>query len=239
MNTMEGDTFEYIVRSTHHESPTTVTLSLTSKEGSAPPHIPGQFINVYFSKSGTPEGKAYSISSAPNGTDFTITVRGIGMFSNRLCALTIGDTLHASLPYGFFYPEHEESDIVLIASGIGVTPFRSIIGHAAKINSSRKIALFHTIRTSEDAFFRNEFKVYKNESSLLSLNYFVTQEKNVLTNAIKRRMSADDILKSIDDLHNPEFLICGSISFTGDMWKALRQKGVSQDALYTEAFFSR
>lgn len=235
---MENNTHEYMVRHTRRESPTTVTLKLSLKKGDIPVHIPGQFINVYFPEFDTPEGKAYSISSVPNGTDFAITVRGIGRFSNRLCALAVGDTVHASFPYGFFYPEHEESDIVLIASGIGITPFRSIIGHAAKINSLRKIVLFHTVRTHEDTFFKNEFEVYRSEDLLLSLNYFVTQEKTMFKDVIARRMTADDILKNSVDLHNPEFLICGSISFTGDMWKTLKQKGVPQDSLYTEAFFS-
>ena len=215
-----------------------MTLFLSLKEEGIPAHIPGQFINVFFPESDTPEGKAYSISSASNGTDFSITVRGIGTFSNRLCALRVGDTLRASLPYGFFYPEREESDLVLIASGIGVTPFRSIIEHSINSHSQRKIALFHTVRTGEDMFFHDEFFFFRKENPRFLTAYFVTQEKDAPKDVIQRRMNADDIITRTTDLHEPEFLICGSISFTGDMWKALKQNGVPQDTMYTEAFFS-
>jgi ferredoxin-NADP reductase len=235
---MENDTREYVVQNTRHESPTTVTLSLSLKEEGIPTHIPGQFINVYFSASDTPEGKAYSISSAPNGKDFSITVRGIGTFSNRLCALRVGDTLSASLPYGFFCPERGESDLVLIASGIGVTPFRSIIEHSIQNRSERKIALLHTVRTYEDMFFRNEFVLFKKENPRLLTAYFVTQEKDVQRDVISRRMTTHDVIVATREMYEPEFLICGSISFTGDMWKALKQSGVQQDSIYTEAFFS-
>jgi len=229
---------EYIVSLTHRESPTTMTISLAPKEGNIPLHIPGQFINVYFPELDTPEGKAYSISSAPNGNNFSITVRGIGAFSNRLCALSVGETLNASLPYGFFSPAREDSDLVLIASGIGVAPFRSIILSVVQSPLRRRIALFHSVRIVGDAFFHDEFETIKNVYPELSLRYFVTREHGTFSYALPRRMNVVDVLSHIDNLDNPEFLICGSISFTGDMWKALKQSGVPQDSIYTEAFFS-
>jgi ferredoxin-NADP reductase len=34
-----------------------------------------------------------------------------------------------------------------------------------------------------------------------------------------------------------EILICGSIQFTRDVWKGLKNTGLSEDIIYTEAFF--
>lgn len=235
---MENETQTYVVQSTRRESPTTVTLTLSLLGGGVPPHIAGQFITVYFPELDTPEGKAYSISSAPNENDFSITVRGIGAFSNRLCALREGDTLSASLPYGFFYPEGEESDLVLIASGIGITPFRAIVHDALSQNTARNIAIFHTVRTPEDAFFRKEFEALQQTHPSLLLHYFITQEGGAAQNDESRRITVADILEGTREYERPEFLICGSIAFTGDMWKGLKHEGIPQDSLYTEAFFS-
>ncbi|MEX2013913.1 MAG: FAD-dependent oxidoreductase [Parcubacteria group bacterium] len=236
---MENETERYIVVSKTEEGPNIVTLTVTCADGSMPVFTAGQYINIYFPELDTPEGKAYSISSAPHEPAFSITVRGIGEFSNRLCALSTGDTISASLPYGFFCPESGESDIVMLAAGIGITPFRSMIRDIAHHNPKRRIYLFHSIRTSSDAIFQKELTDLKDKLSHLSVSYFVTREsKSSIPAAFGRRVVADDILSQAVDVENTEFLMCGSIPFTRDMWRALRHAGVSEDRMYTEAFFS-
>ncbi|MBX4215964.1 hypothetical protein KW797_03370 [Candidatus Parcubacteria bacterium] len=236
---MQSDAVRYVVRGKHDEVPGVCTLRLSMEDGTSPPFAPGQYINVYFSELRTPEGKAYSISSAPGEPTFSITIRAIGEFSNRLCSLAPGETVSASLPYGFFSPEGEGSDLVMIAAGIGVTPFRSMLQDAAARAPSRRMALFHTIRTSDDALFEKEFAALGDTLADFSLSRFVTREAAPsLPSARQGRMTAHDVLSAVPSA-NAEFLVCGSIPFTRDMWRALRAEGVSEDKIYTEAFFSR
>ncbi len=235
---MKNDIQRYVVADTCTEAPGIVTLSLTQNDNTVPSCAPGQFINVFFPETKTPEGKAYSISSAPNKKTLSITVRGIGEFSNRLCAMGPGDTVRASLPYGFFRPEREDSDVVMLAAGIGITPFRSIIHTAAQYRSKRRMTLLHTVRTAPDAIFRKEFETLRRQFPGLALSYFVTRQTETPSYATPRRMNADDVLPHIGTMANTEFLLCGSIPFTRDMWRALKQKGIPADAIYTEAFFS-
>lgn len=234
---MHGET-QYIVRRVVREAPGISTLHLSGENGAIPAFSPGQFITVYFPELGTPEGKAYSISSAPGEETFSITVRAIGEFSNRLCGMGVGDQLEASLPYGHFSIEREDSDVVMLASGIGVTPFRSMIFSVLRVNSSRRITLLHSVRTVEDAIFKKEFELLTKDHPRLALSYFVTRGEVPPATALARRMIAGDALMHAPEIENTEFLICGSIPFTRDMWKALRASGVSEDFLYTEAFFS-
>ena len=235
----QNERTRYVVREAKEEATGITTLSLTDMSGAVPSFNPGQFVNVFFPETNTPEGKAYSISSPPEeDCAFSITVRAIGEFSNRLCAMKPGDTIHASLPYGFFRPEYDDSDLVLLASGIGVTPFRSILLHAARTNQKRRITLLHSVRTASDALFRSEFETLKQSHPHLALSYFVTRENVPSVVGLARRMTAADALNHVPSRRGSEFLICGSIPFTRDMWRALRQEGVSEDSLYTEAFFS-
>src|SRR3990167_5818668 len=73
----------YIVRGIIAEAPGVSTLQLSLSNGSVPKYIPGQFITVYAPELGTPEGKAYSISSAPHEKTRNITLAlicgGIGI----------------------------------------------------------------------------------------------------------------------------------------------------------------
>lgn len=237
---MQSEFRNYVLRSKETEAPGVTTLSFSDESNAVPPFTSGQYINVYFPEAHTPEGKAYSISSAPDEQTFSITVRAIGEFSNRLSALRKGDTVRGSLPYGFFSPENSGSDLVMLASGIGISPFRSMIRHAKAHTPLRRISLFHTIRTSDDAVFRKEFRDAQGELDNFSISYFVTREKTPsLSAALKRRMTAEDVRSATADMRDAEFLICGSILFTRDMWRGLRRCGVPEDRLYTEAFFSR
>lgn len=234
-----NETERYIVQSKTEEALGVVTLGLAREDGSVPSFVAGQYINVYFPELSTPEGKAYSVSSAPRESLFSITVRAIGEFSNRLSALSPGDAISGSLPYGFFCADSEESELVMLAAGIGVAPFRGMLRDMATTSPKRRVHLFHSIRTSSDAIFRNELDNLRKELPNFSVFYFITREStSSIPSAQYRRMGATDILSRITSLDATEFLICGSILFTRDMWRALRHGGVNEDRMYTEAFFS-
>lgn len=236
---MENERVRYTVREVVSEAPGVASLSLVDERGAVPEFLPGQFINIYFPETNTPEGKAYSISSSPEEKTFSITVRALGEFSNRLCDMRPGNTVEASLPYGFFRPERDESPVVMLAAGIGITPFRSIIRHAAFHTPHRRLSLFHSVRSSKDTVFRKEFESLAPSLPNFSLSYFITREDvSEISNVVPRRIAPDDILAKTPDVSSAEFLLCGSISFTRDMWRSLRHAGIPEDAMYTEAFFS-
>lgn len=236
---METKYESYVVQDTKEEVPGVVTLFLSYVDKSTPDYLPGQYINIFFPESETQEGKAYSISSAPHEDFFSITVRGIGEFSNKLIKLKPGDVLDASLPYGFFGAESDDTDLVMLAAGIGVTPLRGIIRHEAKQGFKRPVTLFHSIRTLSDAIFNKEFSDYAHNHANFTLNQFITREDIPgLTQAKFGRIDMPKIFQEFTPSESMEFLICGSIPFTRDMWRGLIENGVSEDYIYTEAFFS-
>ncbi len=236
---MHNELYEYVVLETRTEADGVTTVSVTLEDGTVPEFVAGQYINVYFPDSNSPEGKAYSISSAPHEEVLELTVRDIGEFSHKIATLEVGDVISGSLPYGFFYPENTESDLALIAGGIGVTPFRSMLRHALLHTPHRNIYLFHSVRSMSDAVFHKEFLKLKDELSTFSHMHFSTRETVDESDAVQNgRITPLIILKQLPSKENTEFLICGSISFTGAMWKGLRNAGVSENNLYTEAFFT-
>lgn len=236
---MAGERRErYVVRGRVAEAPGVVTLALRLADGSVPPFSPGQFIVVYFPETGTPEGKAYSVSSAPHEGSLRLSVRGIGEFSNRLCALRVGDTVEASLPSGYFGSESETSGLVLLAAGIGVAPLRSIAVAAARGNPARPIRLLQSARTARDLIFRETFDGLAVSGANFRATCFVTREADVPPGVVRGRMDAAAARSAAAGIPDPEFLICGSVSFVRDMWRGLRAAGVPEDSVLTEAFFS-
>jgi ferredoxin-NADP reductase len=258
---MTQEAQKYVVRKKIAEAPGISTLELTFTDGGIPSFIPGQCITVYFPDSKTPEGKAYSISSAPlpncpNSTvaelgqfgktiAIAITVKAVGEFSNRLCAMEPGDEITASLPYGYFTNEHDDDDhddddktLVMLAGGIGIAPFRSIILDAASNRPAKKMALFYSAKTLADLIFKKEFDTLAKSKQNFTAHYFVTREQNIPTEITNRRITAERILRSSPSIDNLDFMICGSISFNRDLRRDLRSAGIPEDHINTEAFFS-
>lgn len=232
---METKTSQYIIKDVKKEAPDVTTLFLTDDDDSHPEFIPGQFITVFFPETTTPEGKSYSISSAPSSKYFSITIRVIGEFSRRLSKLQIGDSITASPPYGFFYSESKTSHLVLLAGGIGIAPFMSIIVHSQKVHPKRHISIFYSNKTLDMPFRQVLDAIHLRN---ISIQYFVTKERAADRTVRNTRMNAEYILTSLrNSTKQKEFMLCGSISFVRDLWRDLRERGVSEETIYTESFY--
>lgn len=233
---MKANRILYTVKEKVQETHNVVTLKLSCGDG-LPKYCSGQFITVYFDDTGNAEGKAYTISSSPQEDTLNITVKGVGQFSHRLCAMKNGDTIEASLPYGYFYSESSTSSLVMVAGGMGVAPFRSMIMDSLARNPTRKLSLFISNKKIEDSIFKSEFEKAQSSSEYLKVYNYLTQEDSVPQEAIKGRIPVEDIINQTKHMHDREFLICGSIPFVRDFWKGLKQTGLSEETIYTEAFF--
>ncbi len=233
---MKANRITYTVKEKVQENHNVVTLKFSCEEG-LPEYCSGQFITVYFDDIGNAEGKAYTISSSPSEETLNITVKGVGQFSNRLCAMKNGDIVEASLPYGYFYSESPNTSLVMIAGGMGVAPFRSMIMDSIKNNHKRNLVLFTSNKKIEDSIFKHEFEKTKSEAPLFTMYNYITQDSTLPEGVKNGRITVGDIINQTKDLHNKEFLICGSIAFVRDFWKGLKQAGIPEETIYTEAFF--
>ncbi len=227
----------YNITGDREEAPGVKTLLFFS-EGGNPPFIAGQFITVYFPELGVPEGKAYSISSVPSDKGLSITVKALGQFSNRLFGMRAGDSFLGSDPYGFFYSEEKDTPLVMLAVGIGITPFRSLITHALAENPKRSILLCYGNRTAGDIVFKKEFDELMARFEGVRVRHFLSRETAPPVWAEKGRMTIPRILLLVKELEKTEFMLCGSISFIRDMWQGLRASGIGEERIYTEAFFT-
>lgn len=93
--------------------------------------VPGQWLSVKATTSrGEEITRAYSIVSAPSeGKEFAFCLNRVedGFMSNYLCDLEQGAEISFQGPFGDFILRPPPRDTLLIATGTGIAPFRSML----------------------------------------------------------------------------------------------------------------
>jgi ferredoxin-NADP reductase len=127
----------------------------------AGPFRPGQYVSVRVTlPDGARQIRQYSLSAAPGGTDWRITVKRVrggaapgagpeGEVSTWLHEhARTGDLLDVSLSVGdLVLPDGGDGPLPLASVGIGCTPMLSMLGHLAKTGSTRRITVVHADRS--------------------------------------------------------------------------------------------
>lgn len=184
----------------------------------------GQYISVYFDGSSAPEGKAYSLSSRPQDALASISVKDIGgEFSSRLCGLQPGDTMRISQAYGHFSPQ-VDTPLVGIAAGVGLSPVWSIL---AERNAACD-QLYYGNKTEADIVYRDELAGLATD-----VHHHISRQPD--TSYRRGRVDAAAIATTA---HNEaHYLLCGSVTFVRDMFRALAGQGIGRERIATEIFF--
>lgn len=127
---MAFKTFPLRLLESRHVTPSILHLVFTRDDGTEFTYQAGQFINIHFENDGKLIHRSYSIANSPGDDYLEIAMSPVegGRATRLLSALSAGDVIEASGPYGRFVLKDEEpTRYVLVATGTGVTPYRSML----------------------------------------------------------------------------------------------------------------
>ncbi|MGE0758230.1 MAG: FAD-dependent oxidoreductase [Pirellulaceae bacterium] len=104
--------------------------------------------------------RGFSISSAPDDPELAFATRlRDTAFKRVLQQMPLGTNVRIEGPFGNLTLHNDSSRLaILLAGGIGITPFRSIVRRAAHERLPHRILLFYANRRPEDAAFLDEFR---------------------------------------------------------------------------------
>ncbi|MBF0217394.1 MAG: FAD/NAD(P)-binding protein [Candidatus Omnitrophica bacterium] len=129
--------------------------------GDAFTYRPGQFVE--FSVFG--EGEAtFCISNSPTRKTIECSAKKMGMVTQAMHELNVGDTVGLRGPYGNGFPVEDlkGKHLLFVSGGIGLAPLRSLINYCLDNRDDYlDITIVNGARTSKDLVYRDEYKVWE------------------------------------------------------------------------------
>ncbi len=206
--------------------------------------LPGQFF--YFTipnlKYPDPRGNTrhFTISTSPtegNILCLTTRMRESG-YKKNLDELEIGSLIEGDGPDGtFILDENEKGNHVLLAGGVGITPFRSFIKYNLDKNlKDIHIHLIYSNSVPEEIAFRKELESLKSET--IKIDFTITKPENSKEkwSGLTGRINQEMILKLTSYMKNPTFWICGPSAMVEAMEEVLINMKVGADKIRVEKF---
>lgn len=234
---MQNNKIEFILVDNKKEANDVVSLFFKTVDDLKYEFIPGQYVEVK-PPSIKGHGKCYTISSVPGDETICLTIKRKGEVSSALIDMCIGDEITFDGPYGNFYPSENMNDLVMVAGGIGVTPFLSVIRSKLESGKNSRIALIYSNKTKGDIAFFDELNEMAKKYSQFEVIYCLTQE-NAVNPLISEyfRINKQIFERYTAPVNDKCYYICGSIGFVNDMWKLLKELGVLEEFIFTESFY--
>lgn len=190
--------------------------------------IPGQFIMVSLSGYGE---APFGIASSPfRNKEIKICVRRVGVVTNALDCLKVGDKIGLRGPFGNGFPiqELENKDIIMVAGGTGIAPIASLVEYLITFRPKfNKIYLLYGARTPNDLLFFSEFKRW---NKFIKLCLTVDQpDKNWQKNIglVTTLCSTIQV-----DCRNTKVIMCGPPIMYKSMCKELNKLKITDDNIY-------
>ena len=235
----------FTIRSRTHESETVTSFELVPTDGkSVMRHQPGQYLSFRLDVPGHgTQRRNYSISSAPGGDGYRISVRRMsgGVVSEWLHdSVQPGTILQVSAPAGdFTLADPVPNPVVLLSAGVGLTPMISLLGALTAAQVRTDIRYIHTTRsTATEAF--GDYVGRLAQAGRIRGDVFYSREARIdADGALTQhagRITPDWLKDQVDT--RATYYICGPDSFMRDMVGALKESGLPQKQIRYEFFGS-
>ncbi len=184
--------------------------------------------------------RAFSLVSAPFDPDLMIATRMRDTaFKRVLRAAPVGMEVKLEGPSGSFVLHRKaEKAAVLLAGGIGITPFLSMVRQATNDKTQHQIYLFYSNRRPEDAPFLDVLKEVTRQNPNFHLIATMTQlahstrEWKGETGLINEEM----LVKHLPTLQGPIYYLAGPPAMVAAMRRMLMNAKVDEDDIRTEEF---
>ena len=204
---------------------------------------PGQFLTFNWIVDGKAVCRSYSICSSPLQTGhLEITVKRaeggcVSAFLNQHAR--VGLTVEAQGPSGrFCFDELQDTRIVLIAGGSGITPMMSMLRYIDDLGLPTGATLLYFVRTSRDIIFANELA--KLRVSIQNFRYTVILSRpDESWKGATGYLTRELLENNVSQISSSTFFLCGPEPMMKSACSILHSLGIPDTQIRQESFGSQ
>jgi hypothetical protein len=217
-----------------------------------PPFKPGQYLTFRLDIPGhaKPVIRCYSLSDCEHEDYYRVSIRRVGSADCNIPAGTAscffhdrlkeGEIVDVKAPSGSFFLDMDLTHpIVLLSSGIGVTPNLSMLNALVREKSSREVYFFYGVRNRTDHSFRQHIEQLAGRNPRIHLH--ICYSRPLDDDEFGKdyhacgRLTIETVKKALPS-NNFHYYLCGPPSMMESLIKDLKAWGVPEAHIHSEAF---
>lgn len=190
-------------------------------EPSRPLHYDaGQYIEIQLPhKNADRRGmrRTFTIASAPKSTQIKLGIRHYqpsSTFKQALQSMEIGKTISATGIYGdFLLPSDVSEKVLLVAGGIGITPFRAHLQWLLDTNQQRDGILLYSVREQTDVIYQD---------------ILMAEQHGIKTQIVTGPVTAEVLKQYVPDVANRHVFVSGPPPMVDAIEAEVKRQGVKK-----------
>ena len=197
---------------------------------------PGQFVSLSAPIGGRIITRAYSIASAPGGGNrFDLCLNRVpeGIFSGPLFQMQPGDSVEMKDPLGMFVLRQPPRDSLLVATGTGIAPFRSMLQAHLSAWSSQFTLLFG-VRYESHLLYRRELEDLARQFPNFRFWPTLTRPETDWTGRTGRVQA--HIEEALGARRDVDVYLCGLKAMVDDVRAILKGRGFDRKQIFYEKY---
>jgi len=207
----------------------------------------------YVSDVKEPTLRAYSMASYPEEKEIMLNVRiatpppgapeGVppGIMSSFIFNLKPGDKVFVSGPYGEFYAQDTDNEMVFVGGGAGMAPMRShIFDQLRRLKSKRKMTFWYGARSKREMFYVEDFDMLAKEND--NFEWHVALSDPLPDDNWKgytgfiHNVLFEEFIKNHPSPEDCEYYMCGPPIMNSSVINMLIANGVDPENIYLDDF---
>jgi glycine betaine catabolism B len=183
----------------------------------------------------------FTLASSPTESNLRIGVRfndKSSSFKKSLISMDEKSKISVSQIAGdFTLPTDLKTKCVLIAGGIGITPYRSMLKHLLDTNTKRPIVIFYSNRTKSEIVYQEIFSKAEHNLGIKTV-YTITDREKIPVGWAGKVGRIDDkmIMDEVPDFRERIFYLSGPHSMVSAFENTLKNMGIKNEHIKTDFF---
>ncbi len=233
------DKFELKIETLNKVQENMLLVECSRQDGEKIKAKAGQFFMFFFDEDKDPFNRSYSIANAIDGemerVEFIISPSKSGKSYSKINAWKEGDLVKATGPHGRFRLKGNEENLVAIATGTGIAPFRAMLpSFVEKMEKGDKVTIIHGARCESEAIYSDELMRFAEDYPNFSYKLCLSQERKegCINGRVQNALEIDQLCEKTT------YFLCGNPLMVDEVKSLLTESGVNRRSVRTESYVS-